>query len=190
MIHSPSPYSPPPTADPISRSHSSAYPEYGDQQRKRFKGYSQDSDGPVLDRDQVPQKKGNTQRHIAEGDMEAKTSHLPPNLAALAIKRPVELDHTGTERMGTILPSLSTLVDGFGQVPPRPRSTDFLRRNEEDVIDLASPRETSTRRGDTQSPLLRSGDQGKSPYRSEGRGEMDGRSTSSSSLPRFNDLFR
>lgn len=178
--HSPAPYSPPPTADgddcpprPVDGKYN--YDEvdgYSDGHKRPRRRHTYDNDESTR-----PQSRD-------EYMDRSKPSHLPPSLAALAITRPIEYDEPrGPARA---LPSLGLVLEPEVHVTPHMKGAEWDARGKEDG--MGGNRSHGGTPTLLDGPLRRSA--GPSSPLEAVQMRADTKSTSASSLPRFNDLFR
>lgn len=167
---SPVPYSPPPTAQAGAHSLEKRIDGYGDGYKRR----KTDQDTPT------------TETATQDREERPKTSHLPPSLAALAIARP--LDSGKETRSGPQLPGLALRVDGEAADSPGRHKREWPRQEfEREYRDSPSRNDRPEVRGGFN---IRIPSNEGIPDGMAKSAEMTKESTSSSSLPRFNDLFR
>jgi len=178
---SPAPYSPPPTADgddaPLRASDGKHNYDgadgYSDGRKRPRRSHTYDTDDSFR-----PQSRG-------EQPERAKPTHLPPSLAALAITRPIEYDEPRAPSRA--LPSLGLVLEPEALLTPRMKGAEWDLRDKEDGV-------TGTRSQSGTPTLLDGPVQRKIAGRSSPLEAVpmrsDSKSSSASSLPRFNDLFR
>lgn len=172
QTNSPTPYSPPPTAQGGLKGHNSRIDGYGDGSKRRRTEHDFAPPKPV------------TPGHEPE---RPKTSHLPPSLAALAIARP--LDRGMEPRTAVQLPGLALQLDGPAEAAdPKKPSMEWPNRDlKHDYRDSYTRNELVDHRGNSDirglpKDVLQDGITKPSDLTKE--------AAPASSLPRFNDLFR